>query len=287
MSVIQQHIHAHIVCDLDDRLLRACRRPVGAGGLLDLPCHQFNLHVLIYIFLISPCLVTHNILVFACLPVWMCCVSAACPPCMMFIVRGVLLDRLRGLLAAKERLVHALQHELTTPIHGMMGECGLRLGGTRQQSAHLLIVSCTPRNSQQLRPHASHDSKPQHCKSNMCTICTICLLSIISRLRHTYAILPAYPPPPPHPAALVQELLHNKTQSASSRTRMLLMIRSSAACLLNTISTALNSSSSSSSTQDGLPGQVSNGTGHDSPSGRRMHKVGVEKVIQVAMSQHN
>jgi signal transduction histidine kinase len=34
----------------------------------------------------------------------------------------VLLERLRGLLAAKERLVHALQHELTTPIHGMMGE---------------------------------------------------------------------------------------------------------------------------------------------------------------------
>lgn len=37
-------------------------------------------------------------------------------------IRGVLLERLRGLLAAKERLVHALQHELTTPIHGMIGE---------------------------------------------------------------------------------------------------------------------------------------------------------------------
>jgi hypothetical protein len=84
----------------------------------------------------------------------------------------------------------------------------------------------------------------------------------------------------------VQELLHNKTQSASSRTRMLLMIRSSAACLLNTISTALNSSSSSN-TQDGLPGQASNGTGRDSPTDRRMQKVGVERVIQVAMSQNN
>jgi hypothetical protein len=80
----------------------------------------------------------------------------------------------------------------------------------------------------------------------------------------------------PHPpralhlvaAALVQELLHNKTQSASSRTRMLLMIRSSAVCLLNTISTAINSSSA----PDGLPGTRN---GSDSPSGRRVHKVGL------------
>jgi hypothetical protein len=67
---------------------------------------------------------------------------------------------------------------------------------------------------------------------------------------------------------------------------MLLMIRSSAVCLLNTISTALNSSSSSN-TQEGLPGLATNGTGHDSPSGRRMHKVGLEREIQVAMNQNN
>lgn len=33
------------------------------------------------------------------------------------------MERLRALLAAKERLAYALSHELTTPINGMLGEC--------------------------------------------------------------------------------------------------------------------------------------------------------------------
>ena len=37
------------------------------------------------------------------------------------LARGLLLERVRGLVASKERLVYALSHELRAPINGMLG----------------------------------------------------------------------------------------------------------------------------------------------------------------------
>jgi signal transduction histidine kinase len=48
--------------------------------------------------------------------------------------RGLLMERLRLLLASKERLVYALSHELTTPINGMLGERTDSLVVTRCQA---------------------------------------------------------------------------------------------------------------------------------------------------------
>jgi signal transduction histidine kinase len=68
--------------------------------------------------------------------------------------RGLLLERVRGLVASKERLVYALSHELRSPINGMLGErhnvvwltictdsmAGLRLYCTADRLAHAAVL---------------------------------------------------------------------------------------------------------------------------------------------------
>jgi signal transduction histidine kinase len=70
-------------------------------------------------------------------------------------LRGLLLERVRGLVASKERLVYALSHELRSPINGMLGE--------RHSSTH----------RQQFRPASAQNG--QHVRARSVHVPTDCL----------------------------------------------------------------------------------------------------------------
>lgn len=59
-----------------------------------------------------------------------------------FVCRGLLLERVRTLVASKEKLVYALSHELRAPINGMLGKFAAAAAAAAAGLAVAVAVCC-------------------------------------------------------------------------------------------------------------------------------------------------